>query len=72
MNTQSPTFRVSLDVLTNRRPMLTVEVVVVAYDATTLTDRCLRHVAAQTRDHRLIGCDNGSTDGPERGWRPGF
>jgi GT2 family glycosyltransferase len=42
---------------------LTVDVVVVAYNRYDLTESCLRHVAAQTREHRLIVCDNGSTDG---------
>ena len=41
---------------------LTVDVVVIAYNRYDLTQSCLRHVAAQTREHRLIVCDNGSTD----------
>ena len=42
---------------------LTVDVAVVAYNRYDLTESCLRHLAAQTRAHRLIVCDNGSTDG---------
>jgi N-acetylglucosaminyl-diphospho-decaprenol L-rhamnosyltransferase len=42
---------------------LTVDVVVVAYNRYDLTESCLRHLDAQTRGHRLIVCDNGSTDG---------
>jgi N-acetylglucosaminyl-diphospho-decaprenol L-rhamnosyltransferase len=36
---------------------------VVAYNRYDLTESCLRHLDAQTREHRLIVCDNGSTDG---------
>jgi N-acetylglucosaminyl-diphospho-decaprenol L-rhamnosyltransferase len=42
---------------------LTVNVAVVAYNRYDLTESCLRHLDAQTREHRLIVCDNGSTDG---------
>jgi N-acetylglucosaminyl-diphospho-decaprenol L-rhamnosyltransferase len=42
---------------------LTVDVAVVAYNRFDLTESCLRHLDAQTREHRLIVCDNGSTDG---------
>jgi GT2 family glycosyltransferase len=42
---------------------LSIDVVVVAFNRFDLTERCLRHLAAQTRAHRLIVCDNGSTDG---------
>jgi GT2 family glycosyltransferase len=41
---------------------LSVDVAVVAYNRFDLTESCLRHLAAQTRAHRLIVCDNGSTD----------
>jgi GT2 family glycosyltransferase len=44
---------------------LTVDVAVVAYNRYDLTESCLRHLAAQTREHRLIVCDNGSTDGAD-------
>jgi N-acetylglucosaminyl-diphospho-decaprenol L-rhamnosyltransferase len=40
----------------------TIDVAVVAYNRYDLTESCLRHLAAQTREHRLIVCDNGSTD----------
>ena len=55
--------RGTLDVLRSAAMSLTVDVVVVAYNRYDLTESCLRHVAAQTREHRLIVCDNGSTDG---------
>jgi GT2 family glycosyltransferase len=42
---------------------LSIDVVVVAYGHVELTESCLRHLAAQTRAHRLIVADNGSTDG---------
>ncbi|HVL30833.1 MAG TPA: glycosyltransferase family 2 protein [Solirubrobacteraceae bacterium] len=42
---------------------LSIDVVVVAFNHFDLTESCLRHLAAQTRDHRLIVSDNGSTDG---------
>jgi N-acetylglucosaminyl-diphospho-decaprenol L-rhamnosyltransferase len=42
---------------------LTVDVAVVAYNRYDLTESCLRHLGAQSREHRLIVCDNGSTDG---------
>jgi N-acetylglucosaminyl-diphospho-decaprenol L-rhamnosyltransferase len=41
---------------------LSVDVVVVTYNHFELTESCLRHLAAQTREHRLIVVDNGSTD----------
>ena len=44
---------------------LSVDVAVVAYNRYDLTESCLRHLAAQTREHRLIVCDNGSTDGAD-------
>ena len=44
---------------------LTVDVVVVAYNRYDLTESCLRHLVPQTREHRLIVCDNGSTDGAD-------
>ncbi len=40
----------------------TVDVVIVAYNRYELTDSCLRHLAAQTLEHRVIVVDNGSTD----------
>lgn len=46
---------------------LSVDVVIVAYNRFDLTESCLRHLAAQTRPHRVILVDNGSTDEtPER------
>jgi GT2 family glycosyltransferase len=45
---------------------LSIDVVVVAYNRFDLTESCLRHLAAQTREHRLIVCDNGSTDDTAR------
>lgn len=41
---------------------LSVDVVVVAYNHYELTDSCLRHLAAQTLEHRVYVVDNGSTD----------
>jgi GT2 family glycosyltransferase len=40
----------------------TIDVVIVAYNHYEFTDSCLRHLDAQTVDHRLILVDNGSTD----------
>lgn len=39
-----------------------MDVVIVAYNRYDLTDSCLRHLAAQTIEHRTILIDNGSTD----------
>jgi GT2 family glycosyltransferase len=39
-----------------------IDVVIVAYNRYELTDSCLRHLAAQTIEHRVILLDNGSTD----------
>jgi N-acetylglucosaminyl-diphospho-decaprenol L-rhamnosyltransferase len=39
-----------------------VDVVIVAYNRYELTDSCLRHLAAQTVEQRVIIVDNGSTD----------
>src|SRR5262249_4412461 len=39
-----------------------IDVVIVAYNRYELTDSCLRHMRAQTVEHRLIVVDNGSTD----------
>jgi GT2 family glycosyltransferase len=41
---------------------LTVDVVIVAYNRYDLTDSCLRHLRAQTIEHRVVLIDNGSTD----------
>ena len=41
---------------------LSIDVAVVAFNRYDLTSSCLRHLAAQTREHRLLVCDNGSTD----------
>ncbi|HXP28784.1 MAG TPA: glycosyltransferase family 2 protein [Solirubrobacteraceae bacterium] len=40
-----------------------VDVVIVAYNRYDLTESCLRHLGAQTIEHRVILIDNGSTDG---------
>jgi N-acetylglucosaminyl-diphospho-decaprenol L-rhamnosyltransferase len=46
---------------------LTIDVVIVAYNRFDLTESCLRHLARQTVEHRVILNDNGSTDEtPER------
>ena len=46
---------------------LTVDVVIPVSNHWELTQSCLEHLAAQTREHRVIVGDNGSTDGtPER------
>jgi N-acetylglucosaminyl-diphospho-decaprenol L-rhamnosyltransferase len=39
-----------------------IDVVIVAYNRYELTDSCLRHLRAQTVDHKVILVDNGSTD----------
>jgi N-acetylglucosaminyl-diphospho-decaprenol L-rhamnosyltransferase len=39
-----------------------IDVVVPAYNRWDLTSSCLRHLAAQTVEHRVIVVDNGSTD----------
>jgi N-acetylglucosaminyl-diphospho-decaprenol L-rhamnosyltransferase len=39
-----------------------IDVVIVAYNRYELTESCLRHLRAQTLDHRVILVDNGSTD----------
>jgi N-acetylglucosaminyl-diphospho-decaprenol L-rhamnosyltransferase len=39
-----------------------IDAVVVAYGRYDLTSSCLRHLQAQTLDHRVIVVDNGSTD----------
>lgn len=39
-----------------------IDVVIVAYNRYELTDSCLRHLRAQTIEHRIILVDNGSTD----------
>ena len=39
-----------------------IDVVIVAYNHYELTESCLRHLQAQTIDHRVIVVDNGSTD----------
>lgn len=39
-----------------------VDVVIVAYNRFDLTESCLQHLAAQTREHRVIVVENGSTD----------
>jgi N-acetylglucosaminyl-diphospho-decaprenol L-rhamnosyltransferase len=39
-----------------------IDVVIVAYNRYELTESCLRHLAGQTLQHRVILVDNGSTD----------
>jgi N-acetylglucosaminyl-diphospho-decaprenol L-rhamnosyltransferase len=41
---------------------LSIDVVLVAFNHWALTESCLRHLAAQTREHRVVLVDNGSTD----------
>jgi N-acetylglucosaminyl-diphospho-decaprenol L-rhamnosyltransferase len=41
---------------------ISVDVVIVTYNRYELTESCLRHLAGQTIDHRVIVVDNGSTD----------
>ncbi len=41
---------------------LSIDVAVVAYNRYDLTESCLQHLAAQTREHRVLLCDNGSSD----------
>lgn len=43
-----------------------IDVVIVAYDRYDLTCKCLRHLRAQTIEHRVIVVDNGSTDDTRR------
>lgn len=46
---------------------MTVDVVILAFRSGETIDRCLEHLARQTREHRVIVVDNGSGDGtPER------
>jgi N-acetylglucosaminyl-diphospho-decaprenol L-rhamnosyltransferase len=45
-----------------RRVPPSVDVVIVAYNRYDLTESCLRHLDAQTIEHRVILVDNGSTD----------
>jgi N-acetylglucosaminyl-diphospho-decaprenol L-rhamnosyltransferase len=46
---------------------LSIDVIIPTFDNWGLTERCLRHLAAQTVDHSLIVVDNGSSDGtPEK------
>jgi len=42
---------------------LSIDVAIVAYNRYDLTHSCLTHLASQTREHRLLVCDNGSIDG---------
>lgn len=42
---------------------LTADVVVPVRNRWELTERCLAHLAAQTRAHGVVVCDNGSSDG---------
>jgi N-acetylglucosaminyl-diphospho-decaprenol L-rhamnosyltransferase len=41
---------------------LSIDVVLVVYNQYNLTESCLRHLAAQTREHRVIVVEHGSTD----------
>jgi N-acetylglucosaminyl-diphospho-decaprenol L-rhamnosyltransferase len=45
---------------------LSIDVVLVVYNRYDLTASCLQHLAAQTREHRVILVDNGSTDDTRR------
>jgi GT2 family glycosyltransferase len=42
---------------------LSIDVVVVVHGRYDLTASCLRHLAAQTRSHRVLVCDDASADG---------
>jgi N-acetylglucosaminyl-diphospho-decaprenol L-rhamnosyltransferase len=42
---------------------LSIDVAVVAFNRYDLTESCLRHLREQTREHRVLLCDNGSADG---------
>ncbi|MGI8557502.1 MAG: glycosyltransferase family 2 protein [Solirubrobacteraceae bacterium] len=43
--------------------LLSIDVVVVAFNRSSLTESCVAHLNSQTHPHRLILCDSGSTDG---------
>jgi GT2 family glycosyltransferase len=46
---------------------ISIDVVIPVHNGWALTERCLRHLRAQTLAHGVVVCDNGSTDGtPER------
>jgi N-acetylglucosaminyl-diphospho-decaprenol L-rhamnosyltransferase len=49
-----------------------IDAVVVAHDRWELTESCLRHLRRQTRPHRVILVDNGSSDGTAARAREGF
>lgn len=52
---------------------LSIDVVIVAFNRFDLTESCLRHLATQTREYKLVVVDNGSTDdtaGQVRAMRP--
>jgi N-acetylglucosaminyl-diphospho-decaprenol L-rhamnosyltransferase len=49
-----------------------VDIVIPAYNGWSLTRKCLEHLACQTADHRVILCDNGSTDGTPQRLRESF
>ncbi|MFL5981173.1 MAG: glycosyltransferase family 2 protein [Gaiellaceae bacterium] len=42
---------------------MSIDVVIPVHNGWSLTSRCLAHLGDQTRGHRVIVCDNGSTDG---------
>jgi GT2 family glycosyltransferase len=42
---------------------LSIDVVIAAFNQYDLTESCLRHLREQTRAHRVVVCDDGSTDG---------
>ncbi len=50
----------------------TVDVAIVAYRHWELTESCLRHLAAQTRPHRVYLCDNGCDEGTAERARTAF
>jgi GT2 family glycosyltransferase len=49
-----------------------VDIVIPVYNGWSLTRNCLEHLTCQTADHRVIVCDNGSTDGTPRRLRESF
>lgn len=42
---------------------MTIDVVILTFHSSAMIDRCLEHLARQSREHRVIVVDNGSGDG---------
>jgi N-acetylglucosaminyl-diphospho-decaprenol L-rhamnosyltransferase len=51
---------------------VSIDVVIPVYNGWELTRTCLQHLAAQSREHRVIVADNGSTDGTQERMRAEF